>query len=41
MPTKSIYVLHCFHKKTQKTRKRNIDLARKRYKEMLEERVKK
>ncbi len=37
----AVYVLHCFHKKTQKTRRHDIDLARKRYKEMLEERVKK
>jgi phage-related protein len=27
----AIYVLHAFHKKTQKTRRENIELARKRY----------
>ena len=30
----AIYVLHCFQKKTQKTRKEDIDLAQKRYKEI-------
>jgi len=34
----AVYVLHCFHKKT---RRHDIELARKRYKEILEERVKK
>ena len=28
----AIYVLHCFHKKTQKTSKADIDLGRRRYK---------
>lgn len=28
----AVYVLHCFHKKTQKTAKADIDLAAKRYK---------
>ncbi len=32
-----IYVLHCFQKKTQKTDRRDIDLARVRYLELLEE----
>ncbi len=32
-----IYVLHCFQKKTQQTAKRDIDLARKRLKELLKE----
>ena len=30
----AIYVLHCFQKKTLKTRKEDIDLAQKRYKEI-------
>ncbi|MCP4352596.1 MAG: type II toxin-antitoxin system RelE/ParE family toxin [Desulfobacterales bacterium] len=34
----AVYVLHAFRKKTQKTRKHDIDLARKRYKEMSEAR---
>lgn len=29
-----VYVLHCFQKKTQKTPKRDIDLATQRYKEI-------
>ena len=29
-----VYVLHCFQKKTLKTRKEDIDLAQKRYKEI-------
>lgn|SRR5574340_563246 len=28
----AIYVLHCFQKKTQKTSRKDIELARKRYK---------
>lgn len=28
----TVYVLHAFHKKTQKTRKEDIDLAARRYK---------
>ena len=32
-----IYVLHCFQKKTHQTAKRDIDLARKRLKELLKE----
>ena len=27
-----IYILHCFQKKTQKTSKRNLDLAQRRFK---------
>lgn len=30
----AIYVLHCFQKKTPKTRKEDIDLAQKRYKDI-------
>jgi phage-related protein len=30
-------VLHCFQKKTQKTRKVDIDLAAKRYRELVKE----
>ncbi|MEO7160781.1 MAG: type II toxin-antitoxin system RelE/ParE family toxin [Polaromonas sp.] len=33
----AIYVLHCFQKKTQKTAKRDIDLAQKRLKKLLQE----
>jgi phage-related protein len=33
----AIYVLHCFQKKTQQTAKRDIDLAQKRFKELLQE----
>lgn len=32
-----IYVLHCFQKKTQKLTKKDIDLARRRYKELTRE----
>ena len=32
----SLYVLHAFVKKTQQTLKRDIDLAKQRYAEMLE-----
>lgn len=35
----AIFVLHCFKKKTEKTAKSNIDLAKSRYKE-LERRLK-
>jgi len=31
-----VYVLHTFQKKTQKTRKTDLDLAKKRYKEVAE-----
>jgi len=33
----AIYVLHCFKKKTQKTSKSDIDLARSRYAALLKE----
>lgn len=33
----AIYVLHCFQKKTQKTSKADVDLAAKRYREVLKE----
>ena len=34
----AIYVLHAFDKKTRKTAQRDVDLARRRYKEMVAER---
>jgi phage-related protein len=30
----AVYVLHCFHKKTQKTGKADIDLAARRYRDL-------
>jgi phage-related protein len=33
----AIYVLHCFQKKTQKTRKADMDLAGQRYRDLLKE----
>ena len=36
----AVYVLHCFQKKTQATPKRDIDLAEKRFRELLQERRK-
>ncbi len=33
----AVFVLHCFQKKTQSTAKPDLDLARKRYRELLEE----
>jgi phage-related protein len=33
----AIFVLHCFQKKTQQTAKRDIDLAKKRLKDLLKE----
>lgn len=33
----TVYVLHCFQKKTQKTSKKDIDLAVKRYKDLIKE----
>jgi phage-related protein len=33
----SIYVLHAFHKKTQKTRQEDTDIARRRYKQIQEQ----
>ncbi len=34
----AVYVLHAFQKKTQKTSKKDIDLAKKRYKQLQTER---
>jgi phage-related protein len=31
---KAVYVLHAFQKKTQKTRREDIELARKRYRQI-------
>jgi len=33
----AIFVLHCFQKKTQKTRREDVDLATRRYKDLLKE----
>lgn len=33
----AVYVLHCFQKKTEKTSKPDLDLAAKRYRELLSE----
>jgi phage-related protein len=33
----AIYVLHCFQKKTQKTSQSDLDLASKRYRDLLKE----
>lgn len=33
----AVYVLHCFQKKTQKTSKKDIDLAKNRYKALIKE----
>jgi len=33
----AVYVLHCFQKKAQQTAKRDIELARKRLKELIKE----
>ena len=33
----AVYVLHCFEKKTAKTRQQDIDLAAKRYRELVQE----
>lgn len=33
----AVYVLHCFQKKAQQTAKRDIELARKRYKALMKE----
>lgn len=32
----TIYVLHCFDKKTQRTRQSDIDLAQQRYRELMQ-----
>ena len=34
--TDAVYVLHAFHKKSQKTRREDIDLARQRYRRIEE-----
>lgn len=34
----AIYVLHCFQKKTEKTSKADLELAVKRYRELMKER---
>jgi len=34
----AVYVLHCFRKKTEQTSEKNIQLARKRYKNLMTER---
>lgn len=33
----AVYVLHCFQKKTEKTSKTDLDLASKRYRDLLQE----
>jgi phage-related protein len=33
--SEAVYVLHAFHKKTQKTRSEDIELAAKRYKKLV------
>ena len=33
----AVYVLHCFQKKTEKTSKADLDLAAKRYQDLLKE----
>jgi len=33
----AVYVLHCFQKKTEKTNKVDVDLAARRYRELLKE----
>ena len=33
----AVYVLHCFQKKTQRTSKADLDLAAKRYRELVKE----
>jgi len=33
----AVFVLHCFQKKTQKTRKTDLDLAESRYRDLLKE----
>lgn len=33
----AVYVLHCFQKKTEKTARTDLDLAAKRYRELLKE----
>ena len=33
----AVYVLHCFQKKTEKTRKADLDVATKRYRDLIKE----
>ena len=33
----AVYVLHCFQKKTERTTKTDLDLASKRYRDLLQE----
>ena len=33
----AVYVLHCFQKKTQKTREADLELARRRYRELIKD----
>ena len=33
----AVYVLHCFQKKTEKTRETDLDLAAKRFRDLLKE----
>ena len=33
----AVYILHCFQKKTQKTRKADVDLAARRYRDLVKE----
>ena len=35
--TDAVYVLHCFQKKTEKTSKADVDLAAKRYRDLVKE----
>ncbi|WP_119268774.1 type II toxin-antitoxin system RelE/ParE family toxin [Taklimakanibacter deserti] len=35
----AIYVLHCFHKTTQKAEQHTIELARRRFRQLIQERV--
>ncbi len=34
----AVYVLHCFQKKTQQTSKTDVEIARQRYRELIQER---
>lgn len=35
--SEAVFVLHCFHKKSQKTSRGDLELAAKRYKDLLKE----
>lgn len=35
--TNAVYVLHCFQKKTEKTSKADVDIAAKRYRDLVKE----